>query len=617
MMGFRGRQDVRGARSRALRLELFSRNFHKLCALFLTGALLGTAPAAAEQAPAFADLATRQALQGKAPKVLSAEDVKRYRQIFTHIEAGRIGKADALLAQVESDALKAHALFDKYMHPTAYRSRYQELAAWMRAYGDHPEARRIYKLALAKRGDKSLRPPKPALRRWREKRQVEISAFQKFNPARSAQARREARKIERAVRSLIRRERPTQALAYVNQPERRAKLTAVERARIENWIAKSYYTEGHDRKALDLAEAVAKRQGKAVPLAYWTAGLAAWRLDEPGRAADHFDKLAHAAYVGAEFRAAGAYWAARAYLVARKPEKVVPLLTIAAQSPTCFYGVLALRQLGRPVLDAAHEPRLSEEGFAAIRKTPGVERAVALTQLGRHAEADVELRRAQGHVRPNLDPELLALSIALGLPSSQMQIAESLGPDYAAWAYPVPAFEPQGGYTLDRALVLAFVRQESHFLTRATSRAGARGLMQLMPRTAMHVTGSQALARGDRERLYDPDFNLKLGQAYLQELLGRGQPQGNLFMLAVAYNGGPGNLYRWRKEVDADHDPLLFIESIPSRETRAFIENVLTNLWIYRERLGQETPSLDAVAEGRWPVYTGQEKGPGAYAAWR
>src|SRR3546814_9030775 len=62
--------------------------------------------------------------------------------------------------------------------------------------------------------------------------------------------------------------------------------------------------------------------------------------------------------------------------------------------------------------------------------------------------------------------------------------------------------------------------------------------------------------------------------------------QGDLFRLTTAYNGGPGNLGKWERAIQADGDPLLFIEALPSKETRLFIERVLTNLWIYRHRLG-------------------------------
>ncbi|HEY9163323.1 MAG TPA: lytic transglycosylase domain-containing protein, partial [Magnetovibrio sp.] len=94
-----------------------------------------------------------------------------------------------------------------------------------------------------------------------------------------------------------------------------------------------------------------------------------------------------------------------------------------------------------------------------------------------------------------------------------------------------------------------------------------------------------------------------LGQRYISMLLGDDKIGGDLFLMAAAWNGGPGNLNKWRRNIDDLGDPLFFIESLPSYETRAFIERVLTNFWIYRNRLGQPTPSLDAVASGVWPSY--------------
>ncbi|MCG8510105.1 MAG: transglycosylase SLT domain-containing protein, partial [Rhodospirillales bacterium] len=106
-----------------------------------------------------------------------------------------------------------------------------------------------------------------------------------------------------------------------------------------------------------------------------------------------------------------------------------------------------------------------------------------------------------------------------------------------------------------------------------------------------------------RSELFDPEYNLELGQKYIGMLLGEKHILGDLFLLAAAWNGGPGNLSKWQRQNRKYPDPLLFIESIPSRETRIFIERVLTNLWIYRDRLGQPTPSLDAIAAGERPVY--------------
>jgi len=81
--------------------------------------------------------------------------------------------------------------------------------------------------------------------------------------------------------------------------------------------------------------------------------------------------------------------------------------------------------------------------------------------------------------------------------------------------------------------------------------------------------------------------------------------KGNLLFLAASYNSGPGNLARWQQAMHHNGDALLFLESIPVRETRHFVQRVLTNYWTYRNRLGQDAPSLDAIAAGNWPTYDG------------
>ena len=78
---------------------------------------------------------------------------------------------------------------------------------------------------------------------------------------------------------------------------------------------------------------------------------------------------------------------------------------------------------------------------------------------------------------------------------------------------------------------------------------------------------------------------------------------GDILRMAAAWNGGPGNLRKWQRRLKIDDDPLLFIETIPLRETRNFIERVLTNLWIYRARFDQPAPTLRALAQGDWPTY--------------
>jgi soluble lytic murein transglycosylase-like protein len=156
---------------------------------------------------------------------------------------------------------------------------------------------------------------------------------------------------------------------------------------------------------------------------------------------------------------------------------------------------------------------------------------------------------------------------------------------------------------VDPALVHAIVRQESKFEMRVTSSSNARGLMQVLPSTAAGTMKDSTLDDpGAKAKLFDPAFNLSVGQRYVQKMFSFVEPDGNLIQLVVAYNGGPGNLQKWLKEVEYRGDPLLFIESLPSRETRGYVERVVANYWIYQDRLGEEKTTLDQLARGEWPV---------------
>jgi soluble lytic murein transglycosylase-like protein len=202
---------------------------------------------------------------------------------------------------------------------------------------------------------------------------------------------------------------------------------------------------------------------------------------------------------------------------------------------------------------------------------------------------------------------LIALAKSLDLPAAQMRLAQSLGRsggrhDLTA-LFPMPSWQPAHGYTLDRALVFAFMRAESGFDPRAESHVGARGLMQVMPATAQYIAMNSDLDLPYGNALFEPETSILLGQAYLEHLLQRPAIGDNLIYLAVAYNAGPGRVLRWQETLTGNEDPLLFLESIPMREPRVYVKKVLTNFWTYRARLGQPEPSLEALARNRWPTY--------------
>jgi soluble lytic murein transglycosylase-like protein len=165
--------------------------------------------------------------------------------------------------------------------------------------------------------------------------------------------------------------------------------------------------------------------------------------------------------------------------------------------------------------------------------------------------------------------------------------------------YPLPKWQPQGGYIVDRALVYALMRHESRFNPNAESGQGACGLMQLMPATA-DLMDDGAIADRCTGRLMDPAINIALGQKYVRHLTTQKRIGDNLVLLLAAYNGGPGKLSHIVED-GISKDPLLFIESLPKRETRNYVRQVLIQYWNYQIRLGQSPQSIAQLAQGQWP----------------
>ncbi len=594
-------------------------------------AALTAVPAAAETAVPGGSLVAIPATVGglasppsqhslRLPQVLAARDAELYSEIFALQEAGNWKAADARIAQIADRRLMGHVLGQRYMHPTAYRSKYKELRAWMADYADHPEARRIYKLAVKRRPKNYLRPAPPAAR----KASVGSRTYRPAKTYRSTKRlgkkqRRQSRRLKRQIRRNVLSTRLSVTEQLLNSRQAEALLDAVEIDIGRSDIAAAWYYFGRDEKAYGLANAAAARSGDHVAIANWTAGLAAWRLGKLENARQHFETLAVSKQVSSWNAASGAYWAARVNLKLRRPGEMSKWLWRAAQFPRTFYGLLALRALGlQPSFEFARR-QLDPEMLARLEAEPTSARALALMQIGQKRRAERELRGMKAWAGAEMTRALLALAESAQMAElafrlgNRLALSESpdaaLGPLDVA-LYPIPPWRPDSGFKVDRALVYALIRQESGFNPRAKSPDGARGLMQLMPRTASYMARDRADRRSKRGKLFDPGINLELGQRYITHLLKHSVVQGNLFRLTAAYNGGPGNLNKWQRNMDYDDDPLLFIESLPSKETRLFIERVLTNLWIYRMRLGQEAPSLDGLAAGRWPLYVPLDTSP-------
>jgi len=548
------------------------------------------------------------------PEILSGTDREGYLAIFAAQKRGDWKKADQLIGKLADKRLMGYVLADRYLHPR-YVSKYAELHSWMAKYASQPGADRIYRLALRKRPAGAAAPERAQRQRFRQIPRTHDNVSRDFS--------NRFRQVDQTIRTYVRDDKASAAEAYLERSAR-AGLTRAEYEKVRERIAASYFVESDNENAYRVASEIAASHSREAPMGNWYAGLAAWRMDRYDDAARHFEKLAKSTTVNGWAKAAGGFWAARAYLADRKPQRVAPMLELAASTGATFYGLLAARQLGHDIKFNWVEPKLDQAGFKALVADEAVARAVALVQIGRRDLAEMELIRAHGWLDPSLDQPLLALTTAFRMPAVTLQVANasnletrSEGGTFIinAALYPIPEYRPHDGYRVDRALLFALMRQESKFRPDAQSSAGARGLMQIMPATASMIARDASLRGRNKDRLLDPAFNVALGQQYLEKLMSNGAQCDNLFTLATAYNGGPGNLSRWLVNIDFKDDPFLFIESIPAQETRTYIERVLTNFWIYRDRLGRPSQSLDATASGTWPAYGGMEKFDQAFAA--
>jgi peptidoglycan lytic transglycosylase len=543
--------------------------------------------------------------------ILSVEDQLLYREIFALQENGQWQQADKAIARLGNDILMGHVQFQRYMHPTAYRSRFSELSGWMGNYADLPGAWRIYALAKRRQGraGNPRRPVPIVAPRPQTSREDAIAMSApgpRARPLHTSAENREIARVSGRMQRQMRRGQAERAEKRLWAFERRDILGDVEFDQLLTQVASSYFYSGDDEKALALAAMAAARSRHEQSQADWIAGLAAWRLGRCATAARHFGEVATSIHAGAWIQAGGAYWAGRSHLVCDEPAEVENWLNVAASFRGTFYGLLATRQLGLKSDYDWYHPELSDDDFSGLTALPAVRRAIALFEVGQDALADYELRYVWSRGQYANREAVIALGARLGLPATQILLAQGAPGNNAlpdSVFYPVPDWEPEGGYKIDRAVFIAIMRQESHFMPRARSGVGAMGLMQLMPATASWVARDSSLRWSNKSRLFEPELNMSISQTYMLQLMEDNVDNANMFEFATAYNGGPGNLNRWQREMNFQDDPLLFVETIPARETRNFIERVFANLWIYRDRLGQPTPSLDALAAGDWPRY--------------
>ncbi len=539
------------------------------------------------------------------PKPLSEADVKRYQQIFALQQDKKWKDADAIIKTLESDLLMGRVLSQRYLHPTGWRSKYTELRDWLAVYNDHPSATRIYRLAKKRQpaNYKNPREPKKGYLNGYGRTQADghYISFPTTYENRSSPSK--TRAIARDVRRKIRSGFPTGGVRILADKNNLRYLTKLEEAILRVDIAHGYFIYGKDGEAIKQAKYALELAGNDVPRAYWVAGIAAWRQGQMELASSYMHKLADLEVENDHALAsAGAFWASRADLRDGNANQSMIYLERAARYQDTFYGMLAAEALGQDITLDFSLPNIDQNYINWLNGLPGGRRAFALLQVGETYHASRELRYLWDEHSVEDQPKLMALAADTHMAGLAFRTAgiinEDTGQSWYAGLYPIPDFTTDMPIRVDQSLLLAIMRQESGFNPRAKSWAKASGLMQLMPATAAYIARDGGYRNSKRHDLLIPEVNIRLGEDYILYLLEAPIVDSDLIRLLAAYNAGPGNLRKWSKKIDHGGDQLILLESLPARETRFYVKNVMTNLWIYSKLMGKNSPMVASLAAG-------------------
>lgn len=261
-----------------------------------------------------------------------------------------------------------------------------------------------------------------------------------------------------------------------------------------------------------------------------------------------------------------------------------------------FYGFLAADHAKLPYQLGDIPVKPSPQVVAAVANNPSMIRAKELYETGDFLNSNREWYYMGNHF--SMDEEHLAAAKLTNELGWHQKTIISLA-NVQAWddlklrfplAYNKQYFSAAERNKVSPLLLLAITRQESAFSATARSPAGAMGLMQLMPPTAQQ-TARKAGIKYNKNDLYQPATNILLGSAYITELLGRFDD--NRILAAAAYNAGPHRVNQWLKRSDGQLPYDVWIEVIPFKETRKYVQNVLAYSVIYGYRTGTVPPMLN------------------------
>jgi soluble lytic murein transglycosylase len=273
---------------------------------------------------------------------------------------------------------------------------------------------------------------------------------------------------------------------------------------------------------------------------------------------------------------------------------------LGARFTTTFYGQLAAAKAGQTELDLDKDPLPTSEDRARFDSREIIQAAKMAADAGLGNLFDLFVITAADTLPDSVDCALLVdLARTYGeqdLSMRAVRLCAQRGFILPERGYPLRT--PPTSPSVEPAMVLGIVRQESGFDPRVRSGAGARGMMQLMPKTAKILARREGIGFSPG-RLDEADYNMTLGTYFLGSLVN--EFSGSYLMAAAAYNAGPGRPARWVVSCGdprtSSVDPVDYIECIPISETRNYVMRVLEGMQVYRARLNGGRAPLTLAAD--------------------
>lgn len=330
----------------------------------------------------------------------------------------------------------------------------------------------------------------------------------------------------------------------------------------------------------------------------FTAGWIALRfLNEPRLAAQHFARIDHQQDHPITLSRA-AYWQGRAAEAMGDTGTARGRYEAAARFSTTFYGQAARARLGLPQVALRREPEASSQAKANFDR---IEVVRALKLLYAVGDRDTPITIYYDMAWRMEDTTHLVLLAQLAQANGDARGALVVGKEGLAEGHPLeqsafptfglPSYTPIGN-PVDKAMIYAVARQESQFNPRTLSSAKAMGLMQVTPAAGREVAKQTGAPYNEARLMSDQSYNVQFGAAELGELVEN--YGGNPLLVFAAYNAGRGSVKKWFARYgdprDKDVDPIDWVECIPFSETRNYVQRVMENYLVYRQRFGIATP---------------------------